>query len=174
MSDFDKIDFSDVNFDTLESRTGESEPFIPKGDYNCVVMTCTKHVSAAGNNSIKLEVKVHNEPKFNGWIVRKYFSLWHPNEEVAGYAKSDFSLFLKGLGLSRPPENAEDLQGKSLICTFSEKDNSDNDNPAYQATTNEIVAFRTPKDDGLAPPKKVDVPPSMAQEDSGESDKPSL
>ena len=171
MSDFDKIDFSDVDFDNLESGRGESSSYIPKGDYNCMVSTCTKHISAAGNESIKLEVKVHNEPKFNGWIVRKYFSLWHPNEEVAGYAKSDFSLMLKGLGLSTPPTNAEDLQGKQLVCTFSEKDNSDNENPAYRDTSNEIVAFRSPKDDGLSPPKKADVPPSMAGMETG---KPSL
>ena len=139
MSDFDGIDFTNV-----ESREEESSSYIPKGDYNCIISECTKHVSAAGNESIKLEVKVHNEPKFNGWIVRKYFSLWYKNDDaekqelIRGYAASDFKRLLTAVGLDTPPTNAEDLQGKSLLCTFSEKES---DNPSYPDTTNEIVAF---------------------------------
>ena len=175
MSDFDGIDFTNV-----ESEREESSSFIPKGDYNCIISECVPHVSASGNKSIKLVVKVHNEPKFNGWMIRKYFSLWYTNDEsekqelVRGYAASDFKRLLTACGLQTPPEDATKLEGKVMVCTISEKDNSENENPAYRETSNEVVAFRTPKGDGIAPLKKADVPPSMAQEDSGESSKPSL
>tara|TARA_R110001599_G_C11821808_1_gene617273 strand:- start:126 stop:521 length:396 start_codon:yes stop_codon:yes gene_type:complete len=131
-------------------------------------------MSAAGNESIKLEVKVHNEPKYNGWIVRKYFSLWYKNDDsekqelIRGYAASDFKRLLTAVGLNTPPANAEELRGKTMVCTFSEKES---DNPSYPDTQNEIVAFRTPKDDGLSPPKRAEVPPSMAE---SETAKPTL
>ena len=172
MSDFDGIDFTNV-----ESREEESSSYIPKGDYNCIISECTKHMSAAGNESIKLEVKVHNEPKFNGWIVRKYFSLWYRNDDaekqelIRGYAASDFKRLLTAVGLDTPPTNAEDLQGKTLLCTFSEKES---DNPSYPDTTNEIVAFRTPKRDGFTPPTRAEVPPSMAAAETSKPAKPSL
>ena len=172
MSDFEGIDFTNV-----ESEQEESSSYIPKGDYNCIISECVPHMSAAGNKSIKLEVKVHNEPKYNGWIVRKYFSLWYTNddaekqEQVRGYAASDFKRLLNSVGLETPPDDASELQGKQLVCTFSERE-SDNEN--YPDTTNEIVAFRTPKDNGLAPPKKVSVPPSMAKAEENKPAKPTL
>jgi len=78
---------------------------------------------------------------------------------------------LTAVGLDTPPTNAEDLQGKTLLCTFSEKES---DNPSYPDTTNEIVAFRTPKGDGFTPPTKAEVPPSMAAAETSKPAKPSL
>ena len=169
MSDFDGIDFANV-----ESEMEASRPYIPKGDYNCIISTCEKYTSAAGNETIKLEVKVHNEPKFNGWVLRKFFSLWHPKEEVRGYAQSDFKRLLIAVGMETPPDDATSLEGKTMLCTVSEKDNSDNANPDYRETSNEIVAFRTPKDDGLTPPTRAEVPPSMAAAETSKPAKPSL
>jgi|TARA_R110001583_G_scaffold13534_2_gene57920 hypothetical protein len=166
MSDFDGMDFAN-----MESEMEASQPYIPKGDYNCIIYTCEKYTSNAGNESIKLECKVHNEPKYNGWVLRKYFSLWHPKEEVRGYAQSDFKRLLTALGMTNAPDDATDLQGKTLLVTVSEKDNSDNPNEDYRETSNEIVAFRTPKDDGFTPPTQADVPPSMAAAETG---KPSI
>ena len=172
MSDFDGIDFTNV-----ESSQGESSSYIPKGDYNCIISECVPHMSAAGNKSIKLEVKVHNEPKYNGWIVRKYFSLWYTNddaekqEQVRGYARSDFKRLLEAVGLDTPPDDATDLQGKQLVCSFSEKES---DNEDYPDTTNEIVAFNAVSDDGPTPPKKANVPPSMASGDDNTPAKPTL
>tara|TARA_R110002153_G_scaffold109855_1_gene250871 strand:- start:1 stop:522 length:522 start_codon:yes stop_codon:yes gene_type:complete len=172
MSDFEGIDFTNV-----ESTQGESASYIPKGDYNCIIDECVPHLSASGNKSIKLVVKVHNEPQYNNWVLRKYFSLWYTNDDnekqemVRGYAASDFKRLLTAVGLQTPPNDATSLQGKTLVCTVSEKDNSENENPSYRETSNEIVAFRSPKDDGMSPPKKADVPPSMAGMETG---KPSL
>jgi hypothetical protein len=166
MSDFDGIDFNNV-----ESEMEASKPYIPKGDYNCIIYTCEKYTSNAGNEGIKLEVKVHNEPKYNGWIVRNYFHLWHPKQEVKDRSASDFKQLLNALGMSNPPDDATDLQGKTLMVAVSEKDNSDNPNEDYRETSNEIVAFRTPKDDGFTPPTQADIPPSMAAAETG---KPSI
>jgi hypothetical protein len=58
-----------------------------------------------------------------------------------------------------------------MVCTFSERES---DNPSYPDTQNEIVAFRTPKGDGIAPPKKVEIPPSMAAAETSKPAKPSL
>lgn len=161
MSDFDGMDFAN-----MESEMEASQPYIPKGDYNCIVYTCEKYTSAAGNESIKLECKVHEEPMYNGWVLRKYFSLWHPKEEVRGYAASDFKRLLTAAGMQSAPDNATDLVGKTLIVTVSEKDNSDNPNEDYRETSNEIVAFRTPKDDGFTPSTEASIPPSMGTKPS--------
>jgi len=172
MSDFDGIDF-----DNIELSQEESSSFIPKGDYNCIISECVPHISKEGNKSIKLVVQVHNEPKYNGWIVRKYFSLWYTNddaekqEQVRGYAASDFKRLLHAVGLETPPDDAVSLQGKQLICSFSEKES---DNPDYPDTQNEIVAFAPAKSDGPTPPKRASVPPSMESSNTNKPAKPTL
>ncbi len=90
MSDFDGFDFN------IEDA-GSDNTAIPAGDYPCVVTTCEKKKSQAGNDMIWLELELTGD-KYAGWMVRKPFMLWQDNPTYLGYAKADWARLCKALG----------------------------------------------------------------------------
>ena len=111
MSDFDGFDF---NIDDA----GSDNTAIPKGDYPCVVTTCEKKKSQAGNDMIWLEVEITGD-NYAGWMLRKPFMLWSENQEHLGYAKADWARLCKALGFGNenPPKSAHDLHQKAFIVS---------------------------------------------------------
>jgi len=169
MSDFDGFDF---NIDDA----GSDNTAIPKGDYPCVVTTCEKKKSQAGNDMIWLEVEITGD-KYAGWMLRKPFMLWSKDEKALGYAKADWARLCKALGFGNdnPPKSAHDLHQKAFIVSVAVEEAEEGSD---YGDSNRIVGFK-PLEKAAAP-KAADLPPSMGEsKDSSKSDasapsKPSL
>ena len=169
MSDFEGYKFN-------EDDAGSDNTAIPKGDYPCVVTTCEKKKSQAGNDMIWLELEVTGD-KYAGWNLRRPFMLWSENPEHLGWAKADWTRLCKatGFGNDKPPKNAHDLHGKALIVSVAiEEAEADSD----YGDSNKIVGFK-PLEKKSAP-KAADLPPSMveskesSQSEKAATNKPSL
>jgi hypothetical protein len=126
-------DFADVKFDFESKNSGESA--IPEGDYLTEISTCEKTTSAAGNEYLKLEVKVCGE-KYKGWIARDNLNLWYTNsdsekqEMVREIASRKFSSLVKAVGRKdNPPANAGELVGNKVICSFGIEKSTNADYP---------------------------------------------
>lgn len=162
-------DFADVKFDFESSSSGEST--IPEGDYLTEISTCEKTTSQAGNEYLKLEVKVCGE-KYKGWIARDNLNLWYTNadsekqELVREIASRKFSSLVKAVGRKdNPPSNAGELVGNKVMTTFGIEKSK---NPDYPNDKNNIKAFGPLE---TMSPKQADNAPAWVSEDS--SSKPS-
>ena len=168
MSDFDGFDFN------IEDA-GSDNSAIPKGDYPCVVTTCEKKKSQAGNDMIWLELEVTGD-KYAGWKLTKPFMLWQDDPTYLGYAKADWARLCKALGFGNenPPKSAHDLHGKALSVSVAiEEAKKDSD----YGDSNKIVGFKSLEKS--AAPKAADLPPSMGESsvspsESSAPSKPSL
>jgi hypothetical protein len=166
-------DFTNVTLDF--SAEEERSSTIPEGEYLTEISVCEKTLSQAGNEYLKLEVKVVGD-KYQGWIARENLNLWYTNADaekqnmVREIASKKFTSLLKALGRSNAPTNATELQGCRVTSKFGiEKSN----NPDYPNDKNNIVAF---KPLGNAAPQQPGEAPAWVNEDkpSATPAKPSL
>ena len=145
MSDFDGFDFN------IEDA-GSDNTAIPAGDYPCVVTTCEKKKSQAGNDMIWLEL------------------------ELTGDKYADWARLCKSLGFGNenPPKSAHDLHGKAFTVSLAiEEAEADSD----YGDSNKIVGYKPLE--RAAAPKAADLPPSMGEasvspSESSAPSKPSL
>ena len=168
-------DFADVKFDFESGNSGEST--IPEGDYLTEISTCEKTTSAAGNEYLKLEVKVCGE-KYKGWIARDNLNLWYTNNDsekqelVREIASRKFSSLVKAVGRKdNPPSNAGELVGNKVMTTFGIEKSK---NPDYPDDKNNIKAFKPLE---KMSPKQADDSPAWVKEETSEAKvpaKPSL
>ena len=161
MNDFEGFDF---NVDDA----GSDNTAIPKGDYPCVVTTCEKKKSQAGNDMIWLELEVTGD-EYAGWNLRKPFMLWQDNPTYLGYAKADWARLCKatGFGNDNPPKSAHDLHGKAFIVSVAiEEAEADSD----YGDSNKIVGYKSLE--RKSAPKAADLPPSMGESPQSETSAP--
>ena len=162
MNDFEGFDF---NVDDA----GSDNTAIPKGDYPCVVTTCEKKKSQAGNDMIWLELEVTGD-NYAGWKLQRPFMIWAENQEHLAWAKADWARLCKALGFGNdnPPKSAHDLHGKAFIVSVTvEEAEADSD----YGDSNKIVGFK-PLERKSAP-KAADLPPSMGESPQSETSVPS-
>jgi hypothetical protein len=159
-------DFADVKFDFESGNSGEST--IPEGDYLTEISTCEKTTSAAGNEYLKLEVKVCGE-KYKGWIARDNLNLWYTNNDsekqelVREIASRKFSSLVKAVGRKdNPPSNAGELVGNKVMTTFGIEKSK---NPDYPDDKNNIKAFKPLE---KMSPKQADDSPAWVKEETSE------
>jgi hypothetical protein len=114
-------DFTNVTLDF--SAEEERSSTIPEGEYLTEISVCEKTLSQAGNEYLKLEVKVVGD-KYQGWIARDNLNLWYTNADaekqnmVREIASKKFTSLLKALGRSNAPTNATELQGCRVTSKF--------------------------------------------------------
>ena len=163
-------DFADVKFDFESGNSGEST--IPEGDYLTEISTCEKTTSAAGNEYLKLEVKVCGE-KYKGWIARDSLNLWYTNNDsekqelVREIASRKFSSLVKAVGRKdNPPSNAGELVGNKVMTTFGIEKSK---NPDYPDDKNNIKAFKPLE---KMSPKQADDSPAWVKEETSEAKAP--
>jgi hypothetical protein len=164
-------DFADVKFDFEASSSNDSST-IPEGDYLTEISTCEKTTSAAGNDYLKLEVKVCGD-KYKGWIARDNLNLWYTNsdsekqEMVREIASRKFSSLVKAVGRKdNPPANAGELVGNKVICSFGIEKSK---NPDYPDDKNIIKAFKPLE---KMSPKQADDTPAWVTEGTSEAKAP--
>ena len=170
MSDFEGLE---IDLDVAESSSA-----IPEGDYPVVIESCEKTKSQAGNEYLKLEVKVTGD-NYANWVLRKNFNLWYMNDdktkqdEIRGYANNDFARLSKAVGFTEVPKSAWDFKGKTFVARVVIQGDEDDE----YGPSNEIKSF-LPAEKSSAPsaPKAADLPPSMNESDDtspGEASPPS-
>ena len=152
MSDFEGLE---IDLDVAESSSA-----IPEGDYPVVIESCEKTKSQAGNDYLKLEVKVTGD-NYANWILRKNFNLWYMNDdktkqdEIRGYANNDFARLSKAVGFTEVPKSAWDFKGKTFVARVVVQGDEDDE----YGPSNEIKSFLPLKNESA--PKAVALPPSM-------------
>ena len=124
------VDFADVDFIDSIDEMPIGPSVAPEGTYPCKVIESVKYQSKSGNNTLKITFQVDNG---------KYFSLWHPTEDVRRIATEKFTRLAKAVGFKKYPDDALAYVGKELLMNLRNVDEEWKDNDGNARTTTKTV-----------------------------------
>lgn len=105
MSDFG-ADIGDFDSTAYENAFEE----LPPGEYIVKITKSERMLSKKGNEYLALNMEVMQPPKFAKRIYFANLNLWHPDEKVQGYARTDLANIGRAIGVFRF-QNTQQLHG---------------------------------------------------------------
>lgn len=146
MSDFG-TDIGD--FDTTAYENAFED--LPPGDYVVKITRSEKMLSKKGNEYLALNMEVMQPHEFAKRIYFANLNLWHPDEKVQGYARTDLASIGRAIGVFRF-QNTQQLHGIPFKIKLVLKDDGSVKVKKYESLSGNVAPPATTASARKQPP----------------------